>query len=597
MISPRVAFAFVLICSLTFASALKQASAAQGTIVPPHLQVAITTLTPSDALPSPYHSIDLIDTTDIIHRSFSDSMRSSLQTLRDLETKPSCYKIAAAALIHSCSTLDGSVTANDDDMSRGADFIIHDEINIYAARLAVCELSSAKVPVPTSCISFVPTVKTAKKTSWAGYLSSGGPTKPRQLYPEYDEITEQGLEQCLNALHSSNQAWTSFTSSKQNAAIMCHSMRGEIERDHEIHLHKILSSVTEDVVVSLHNSKEDWRQFKADYNELTSNMHQWHLDLVEADEQRLEAAQRIWAQWQADVQDISNGVQQIRTDVDQAHDGLQEHNRRLQDSSEQASGQITNLAVHHRTEMRSVSEETVALRDLALYLVEIFEQSVIKGAINATQNLQLVNLMASNLTGSITGLHERLHGLKDAVKDVDNLKTSVESLSDVLNGNWMGAINLLETGAAFAGYAVVYSLLSVGFWQRFTPFPGNVCASLASGLVLAYTSTVYCSPLDAIGFLFQLLSPVINAAMFDTWPTLVAGIAALIIVALGCLHRLLVGSWVPRFERQSPNDIEISLPVTATKTFRLPINDPKYVAEMVERQIQQEASGARSWDV
>ena len=525
---------------------------------------------------------DLTDTTDIIHHSFSESMRTSLQTLRDLETRPSCYKVAAASLIHSCSTLDGSFTPTDNDIARGADFIIHDEISIYAARLAVCELSSAKASIPPPCKAFVPTIKTVKKTSWAGYLTSSGPTKPPQLYPEYDELTEQSLEQCLNALHSSNQAWTSFTSSKQNAAIMCHSMPGEIERDREIHLHKILSTVTENVVISLHNSKEDWQQFKAGFNELASNMRQTHLDLMDADEQRLEAARRIWAQWQADIEHISHGVQQIRTDVDQAHDSLQEYNQHVRASASQISGQFTNLAMQQRNEMQAITMDAEAFKDMILYVKEQVTQGLIKSLLDATHNLTYVNAMVSHLNHTIAGVQDRVDTLSDtadrANDKFDKLNTRFERFLDIFNGDWRGISHRLETAAAFAAYTAVYSLLSVGFWQQLAPFPGNVCAALATGLVLAYISTIYYSPIYLVTQLLSLLT---------TYSPILAGVASFVILALACLNRLRTGCWLPRRAHHSP----ISRSETVThKTFSLPINDPRYVAQMVERQIQRETS-------
>lgn len=514
-------------------------------------------------------------------------MKDSLRTLQQLETMPSCNKIAASFLIHSCSTLEGTVTPPDNDISRGADFIISEEINIYAARLAVCELSSARASVPAACNAFMPTNRPAKRTTWAGYLTGNSASKPRQLYPDYNPITEQDLGKCLSALHGREQSWTSFSTSKQSAGVMCHAMRGEVEKDHQIHLYKILASTTEDIVEALFRSKQDWQDFTAGFNELSSNIRQYHMDLVQEDEQRLEAARRMWAEWQADVQgglqNIATGVQDIRSDVDKARDSVKDHTQHVHDALEHASGGITDLAVQHSTQMRDVNEETVALKDMVEYTAQMIKQDIQQGAYIAGQSLALINILVANVTDDLGEVSSKLDKIKLAAESVEMLNASVESLSDVLNGNWLGALRWAKTCAAFAGYAVVYSLLSVGVWQRVMQFSGSICASIASGLVLAYISTCYFGPPDALRYASQHLSAkgILRALSMPT--TMLVG-ALLLVSAVFCsVHRLLTGRWLPTSGHQTATDLQTHLPSQNRKAFRLPVNDPKHMAEVAER--------------
>lgn len=570
---------------------------------------------PLAALPSPSAVTDLVDNThDLIRNSLSESMATSLKTLSDLETQPSCNKIATASLIHSCSTLDGSVTPTDNDITRGVDFLVQEEINVYAARLAVCELSSAKAFVPHACKAFVPTATTTKKTSWAGYLTGGGASKPRPMYPEYDEITAQHLAQCLSALHTSPQAWTSFTSSKASALNICQAMRGEIERDHTIHLHKVLASTTDDVVNALFDSRQEWAEFQAGFTELASNLRNVHLELVQNDEQRLAAARRVWAEWQADfeqgLQDISTGLQNIRSDVQDAGDSIKTNNQRVNEAFQQTSAHVTELAVQHSQDMHTVSVEIVAAVDLIQYMQELIQQSVMQAVHNTTLILQIANSTASHVSGALTGMEGRLERMEGTANHVENkleksretadhLDNQLASFLDVLNISWVGATEfIIGTGLAFIGYTVIFGLLSVGVWQRVMPFPGNICASLATGLTLAYASTVYLSPLDALRYAVGLLFPTEGTPASSSWPMLYVSIAATAILLVCCIHRLLAGQWLPYLrDRQALDSLEADAPGRRENAFRLPVNDPKRVAEMAERRAIRETGGSKIFEV
>ncbi|KAK4539907.1 hypothetical protein LTR36_009949 [Oleoguttula mirabilis] len=552
---------------------------------------------PPDA--SPYSAPhDLIDPTNtIIEHSLSDSMRATLKNLRDLETSPSCNKVATAALIHSCSTLDGSVTPNDNEIRRGIDMIVQEEINVYAARLAVCELQSAQASVPQACSAFVPTVKTVRKTAWAGYFTSNGPSKPRLVYPDYDEITEQGLQRCLNALHSNGlaQGWTSFSNCRTNAILMCNSMRGEIERDHDIHLHKVLATTTDEVVGALLRSKEDWAEFQAGFSELATNMREAHLELLQDNEQRLEAVRRFWAEWQAELQaglqDISTGVHGIQSDVDQARDSIRSNYQHLSEAFQQTSERVTDLTVQLGEGMHAVSEETVALGQLTQYVSELIQQGIVMGIYNATQSLEIANQMAIGVTGTLVDVTHRLGKLEEAADSVDKLNAGL----NVLNGGWMGALGLLQSVAGFAGYAVIFSLLGVGIWQRVMSFPGNVCAALASGLALAYVCAVYYSPLEALHYACGILPSTMGMTGLAAFPVLYMSMVAAAIFFTCCIHRLLAGHWLRRLGRQQIlNDLETDMP---GRRFRLPVNDPKRVAEMTERRAMREADELKTWEV
>ena len=523
---------------------------------------------------------DLLNTNGIIQHSLPDSLRYTFNTLRNLDTKPSCHKVAAAALIHSCSTLESTlgetIPRDNGEISQGADSIISGEINLYAARLAVCELSSAKAFVPAACEAFIPTVKTIKKPTWAGYLTGKGASKPRKLHPEYDDITEQHLAQCLTGLESRPQSWTSFSNSKQNAVVMCHAMRGEIERDQQVHLHNVLANTTADVVSALMQSKQDWEDFKTGFSELSTNMRRTHLDLVQDDEQRLQAARVMWDQWQAELQtglqDIASSVQQMRSDLHQARNDLQDNSQHVQNTLLQTKEQITDLTVRHLQDLRDALDSVVALDEVIDYISQRMHEAISKAAYNVTQSLDTANALISNLSAGLTNITGRMDGLNDAADTVEKLNSGLEAL---LTGNWAGLHGLLEKAKVFGAYAVLCALLSVGFWHMIMGVIGSGCAAIATGLASAYVFTFLCDPIDAARSAAGHLHSALQSVAF-------VGIAASTIAVI-----YIVYGWIVR--RRAARQSQALVAYTGdVQTFRLPVNDPRFFNKR---------AGLKTWSV
>ena len=105
----------------------------------------------------------------------------------------------------SCQSIDGSKPDSEASLD--------DIRSIYAAQLAMCEIESADSVLPQSCKVLSPTP--SKKF----FRSASAKTVRKEL-----------LSQCLQALESRPQWWTSYSNNKQSAIIMCKASRLDIEK-------------------------------------------------------------------------------------------------------------------------------------------------------------------------------------------------------------------------------------------------------------------------------------------------------------------------------------------------------------------------------
>lgn len=150
----------------------------------------------------------------------------AVQLLDSLKTSPSCNRIAATKLVTSCQSFGGKDNT-DSDTHETLDRIR----SVYAARLAICELEGAGASIPSPCLPVTVTYS-APKTR-LGFV-----TKPKAPDTGSDIIPQELLEQCLRALESRPQWWTSYSNSRQNAMVICQASRMEVEQEELLNLHR-----------------------------------------------------------------------------------------------------------------------------------------------------------------------------------------------------------------------------------------------------------------------------------------------------------------------------------------------------------------------
>ena len=139
----------------------------------------------------------------------------ALQILTSIQASPSCHRLAASNLLNSCQSIEEAPSDTEPSLD--------DVKAIYAAQLAICEIISAGSAVPQQCKPLTPRHETKGRRGFSG-IASGGSQRPN------DKHGSEHLSQCLQALESRPQWWTSYSNSRQNAVIMCRAARVEIEK-------------------------------------------------------------------------------------------------------------------------------------------------------------------------------------------------------------------------------------------------------------------------------------------------------------------------------------------------------------------------------
>ena len=445
---------------------------------------------------------------DLVRHSLSDSLQEALNLIESIESLPSCAKIASSTLMYSCSALEGSIEHDESNYTRGSDLFIEEEADVYSARLAVCELNGADFLIPKECQTFIPTDRVMKKRGIRGFWSRNGPTEPTGLFQYYDDITKANLQQCRKALGSTSQSWTSYSNSRQNAVVMCHAMRSQVEKDEQLHVGRILASTAAATTGSLQDALEQVNQVTSRFRELSSLMPQFQHDLAAGNEQQLGFLQKFWTDVEkisGGLQDIANGVTAVQDGVGKANDGVIDLRTTIHATTDLAS-QVTDLIAGELQAMGELSGNLAASSDMMQYRVERTTQSIIKSLADAGQNLEAINdvvpgihqkLMAIAENGVRMQMEQKKHQreyqvinnetmviLKQVKEDAQAVNATFGSFSRFLGAVWPEDFEPLKNAAGLIVYVIVFGLLSFGVWETKIglSFMSSCSASMGIGL-------------------------------------------------------------------------------------------------------------------
>ena len=166
--------------------------------------------------------------------------------VRSLATAPSCTRQAAFGLIESCSGL-----ASKDTTSLYTEL---DEVkSLYSARLAICEMKDAGLPIPSQCTSEI--LRDSTTNRFIVKLES------RQM-----------ITACVQALEARPQSWTSYSNNRQNALIICRASREEKEREERFETMRKFVETNEASQEALSNYVQFVRDMQAEQQQLASEI-------------------------------------------------------------------------------------------------------------------------------------------------------------------------------------------------------------------------------------------------------------------------------------------------------------------------------------
>lgn len=146
-------------------------------------------------------------------RAYDEAYDAALRHLGDMEREPTCDRTATASLITSCQ----AVGREGENESKSNDELLAVVKDVYATRLALCELERTGIKHPSQCDNVV-----------RFSLKRGQMAEPKHL-------SQALLEPCTNALYKSPPQWTSYSNNRQNVHKTCHAARIDIEKDIMVH--------------------------------------------------------------------------------------------------------------------------------------------------------------------------------------------------------------------------------------------------------------------------------------------------------------------------------------------------------------------------
>jgi hypothetical protein len=390
-------------------------------------------------------------------------IQRAIQVVENHDSLPYCQKMAASSLIHSCATLQGKTSDEEEPQGSSQDVnaTLGEEKTLYAARLAVCELSDSKVPVPTQCTSFIPTRETTKKTGWFGYLPVPGIWKSIVRYPDYEQATKRDRDACVQALYASNQAWHSYSNAGQDAVKLCHAVRGDIERDQELQVYRGLTENVANVAEAMHHLVIRTQQLTEDLLK----------DLPELREM-----------YRQTVIDLTDDVRLVATKVSEASSALDAHNSDIRASGEYlerlaaaAGSHLSELLEQHTANVDVAFQDAANSHQRVKFANELFMQQLIQHqddmlsnayqvealATGAVRTLDIVNGQGADLRDTVEALSRAISSVNNELHDTQDSVAALRSDVLVIAGHVSAIVGTIA--GAFAHLpTIVWYLCSFG---------------------------------------------------------------------------------------------------------------------------------------
>ena len=500
-------------------------------------------------------------------------IQRAIQVVENHDSLPYCQKMAASSLIHSCATLQGKTSDDAETQGTSQDMNLGEEKTLYAARLAVCELSDSKVSVPKQCTSFIPTRETTKKTGWFGYLPVPGVWKSIVRYPDYEQATKRDRDACVQALYASNQAWHSYSNAGQDAVKLCHAVRGDIERDEELQMHRGLTENVANVAEAMHHMDETIRIQEEAMDHLVIRTQQLTEDL-------LKDLPELRAMYRQTVIDLTGDVRLVATKVLEASSALEAHNSDIRASGEYlerlaaaAGSHLSELLEQHTANVDVAFQDAANSHQRVKFANELFMQQLIQHqddmlsnayqvealATGAVRTLDIVNSQGADLRDTVEALSQAVSSVNSELRDTQDSVAALRSDVLVIAGHVSAIVGTIAGAFAHLPKIVLY-LCSFGLIAGTLVFlmlcPGGLWTlQIIARLIIRCFSPIARLP----GAFFQLIERTCIVASED--------VPAILAIAGVTAYCTMFGSpltAVERWRNDGPSPAEAALVVFVT---------------------------------
>ncbi|OCL08094.1 hypothetical protein AOQ84DRAFT_47348 [Glonium stellatum] len=509
-------------------------------------------------------------------------LSNALRIIHSMESSPSCNRLAALTLINSCQSLELSAKSSINVETR-SELILDAVKSEYAARLAVCELISAKANIPRDCSVFVPSSYGCAKFRFRSLFTQQESHSQNELC--YPEASTSQFGQCLQALESKPQWWTSYSNARQNAVVMCQASRDAIERDEKLSLYKSLAEVTSDIASALAKSVQEAQTQLAEQmafaEQVRGSQAQALSDLKQGRSEALSALSRLMVDMQSGIQNMINTMFQAWMTAEAQVDKLNETLRLSRISLHETREGILNL---FKDVANANSEHTASqIQQWQLGHESALEVQQTLDLVRTNQLHLLSETLASlrnELYGSselVTQMYQRQNLLDQRLVNLDATFEALEVTAINLRSTVDETTDKIQQMAIFSGIGVALGpwggiiFVIVGIWFASKPIGG--CLATITGIIwLLHTAGFLqwvCGVLDQLrqsAFTCTIAVTAYASKFPDSITLMLEGLLAL----LGfCLVALSAGSVYLRFVKDDQGEVGILPKIEASE---LPAN-------------------------
>lgn len=433
----RVALLVGIALALVVQVFANSGAAVNGRVLQWHFSSDKLTISPEimNSTDSTYHNNLLISRFLAPDSKVASTLQDSLQRAKELETAPTCNKLASAALIYTCAT-----SEDDKDAPESTENTLVGEKTLFAARFAVCELSDSadRSLVPAECASFILTETNTEQKCWWGCGTAKGREKPLARYPEYDQATRQHRDRCVKALQSSPVTGISYSNAKQTAHQWCSIARVDIENGKLLEMHRafaeswahqddVLRSQTETMQQNMEATEflgKQLRMFK-------QNTMDTHDALREVLTDARETVHNL-------VEDM--GVQ-LKAKLDQHMAADDAHDASRKAKFDKIFSEILDFTAQHSTDLSLARRnDAKEFSGRMSYVLESVEQSMIKlssdadstsreVAVRGSEMLEFLQLVNDQLSGANELAHRNFEAMSNMTGTIQEMQDQHENLS------------------------------------------------------------------------------------------------------------------------------------------------------------------------
>ncbi|KAL9619722.1 MAG: hypothetical protein Q9160_005653 [Pyrenula sp. 1 TL-2023] len=186
----------------------------------------------ADIQKNPTNETSLMSMLEEDRKAVDEAYSNALRHLDDMERKPTCDRTATVSLITTCQAVGGE----GENESKNNDELLAVVKDVFATRLALCELQQAGISGPAECGHVV-----------HFSLKRGQTARPT-------ELSQAVLEPCTQALFESSKQWTTYSNNRQNAHKLCYAARIDIEKDIMIYTAREITNNTASINDALERS-------------------------------------------------------------------------------------------------------------------------------------------------------------------------------------------------------------------------------------------------------------------------------------------------------------------------------------------------------